>query len=361
MRDWKTGLSVFIALIMVWMVIDYYHYSPPGLKAAEIEELAKVQLEEELPNILSCSRHVKKEQVKACTVEVLDIREVDKKTYLVFKVDYQLKEPQKDFLINKRYILGLRLVEKKLGGIALSRGAEFEVKSTGFYPADCGRHDDGIFYGLCKDPRVSKITLRSNDFTCEQAITNRVILAKIPAGRDEVYPEFWDNQGQQIRPTNAMRVAVVGGDSQILQQYNNQPVTAWIQDLDEIDYLTTSTVDAVWIFPDYRQSALQGACRVKLKELIDEGIPVIFVGEKAPENLAGIFQMGGSCDRVTNPEDIVAVYVGTNQEGTGQIGVISVDEGMEFPILQKSMALRYQLDIFDKELKHHEKGTLIKP
>lgn len=361
MSNWKTGLSIVITLIVVLMVIDYYHYFPPGLEAAEIEKLAKAQLEDEIPDILSCSRHIKKEQVKACTLEVLDIQELDKKTYLVFKVDYQLKEAQKDFLRNKRYILGFRLVEKKLGGIALSQGAQFEAKYTGFYPADCGRHDDGIFYGFCKDPRASKITLRGNNFTCEQAITNRAIFAKVPAGRDEVYPEFWDNQGQPIQSTNAMRVAVIGGgNNQILQQYNNQPFTAWIQDLDDIDYLSTSTVDAVWIFSDYKQSALQGACRAKLKELIDEGIPVILVGEKDPQNLAGIFRMKGSCNQVITLEDIIAVYAGTNLEGTGQIGVISVDAGMEFPILQKSMALRYRLDIFDKGEASQEEGTLIK-
>lgn len=360
MSNWKIGLSIAIALIVVLMVIDHFHYSPPGLEAAEIEKLAKAQLEDEIPDILSCSRHIKKEQAKACTIEILDVRELDNKTYLVFKVDYWLKDAQKDFLSNKRYILGMRLVEKKLGGIALSRGAQFEVKYTGFYPADCGRHDDGIFYGFCKDPRVSKISLRSNNFACEQVITNQVILAKIPDGRDEVYPEFWDNRGQQIQPTNAMRVAVIGGNNQILQQYNNQPFTGWIQDLDEIDYLSTSTVDAIWIFPDYRQRALQGVCRAKLKKLIDEGIPVIFVGDKDPQNLARIFQMAGSCDRVTNSEDIIAVYAGTNQEGKGQIGVISVNEGMQFPILQKSMALRYRLDIFNKGETSQEEGTLIK-
>lgn len=360
MSNWKTGLSIVIALIVVLMVIGHYHYSPPGLEAAEIEKLAKAQLEEEMPDILSCSRHIKKEQVKACTLEILDIRELDKKTYLVFKVDYQLKEAQKDFLSNKRYILGFRLVGKKLGGIALSRGAEFEVKYTGFYPADCGRYDNGIFYGFCKDLRVSKITLRGNDFTCEQPITNRVIFAKVPAGRDEVYPEFWDNRGQQIQPTNAMRVAIIGGNNQILQQYNNQPFTGWIQDFDEIDYLSTSMVDAVWIFPDYRQRALQGACRAKLKKLIDEGIPVIFVGDKDPQNLARIFHMEGFCDRVTNSEDIIAVYAATNQEGKGQIGVISVKEGTQFPILQKSLALRYRLDIFNKGETNQEEGNLIK-
>jgi len=341
------------------MVIDHYHYSPPGLETAEIEKLAKTQLKDEMADILSCSRHIKKEQVKACTIAVLDVRELDNKTYLVFKVDYQLKEAQKELLSDKRYILGMRLVEKKLGGIALSRGAQFEVKYTGFYPADCGRHDDGIFYGFCKDPRVSKITLRGNDFTCEQEITNRVIFAKVPAGRDEIYPEFWDTRGQQIPPTNAMRVAIIGGNSQILQQYNNQPFTGWIQNLDEIDYLSTSTVDAVWIFPDYRQRALQGACRAKLKKLIDEGIPIIFVGDKDPQNLARIFHMEGFCDRVTNSEDIIAVYAGTNQD-KGQIGVISVNEGMQFPILHKSLALRYQLDILNKGEASQEEGTLIK-
>ncbi|MBP8818925.1 MAG: hypothetical protein KBG91_00645 [Syntrophomonadaceae bacterium] len=360
MSNWKICLSIVIALIAVLMVIDYYHYSPPNLEAAEIEKLAKVQLEKQLSDILSCSRHIKKEQVKACSLKVLDIRELDNKTYLVFKVDYQLKEARKELLSDKRYILGMRLVEKKLGGIALSRGAEFEVKYTGFYPADCGRHDDGIFYGLCKDPRVSKITLRGNDFVCEQVVTNQVIFAKIPAGRDEVYPEFWDNRGQQIPPTNAMRMAFIGGNSQIIQQYNNQPFTGWIQGLDEIDYLSVGTVDAVWIFPDYRQSVLQGACQAKLKELINEGIPVIFVGEKEPQKLTRIFQMEGSCDRVTNSEDIIAVYIGVNKEGTGQIGVISVDEGMQFPILQKSMALRYRLDIFNKGEAKQEEGTLIK-
>lgn len=356
------SVSIFIAAMVLLALINYFHYSPPALEAAEIERLAKVQLEIEFPDILSCSRHIKEEQVKACTFEVLDIREADKRTYLVFKADYQLKEPQKDYLSNKRYILGFRLVEKKLGGIALKGGAEFEVKYTGFYPADCGRHDKGIFYGFCKDPRVSKVILRSNDFTCEQEIKNRVIFAAIPAGRDEVYPEFRDNRGQPIQSTNAMRVALIGGNSQILQQYDNQPFTAWIQDLDEIDYLTPGTADAVWVFPDERPSALPEACLARLKELINAGIPIILMGEKNPRNAAGIFQAESSCDGVNDPEAVAAVFIASNEEGIPRIGVISREEDMEFPILQKTLALRYRLGVFEAETEVSQgKGTGITP
>ncbi len=349
MRNWKTGLSIIIAGIALWMMIDYLHYSPPNLETEEIKRLSKVQLEKELSDILNCSRHINKEQVKVCDLEVLDVRELDKKTYLVFKVDYQLNGVEQDPLNNKRYILGLRLVEKKLGGIALRQGAEFEVKYTGFYPADCGRHEDGVFYGFCKDPRVSKIVLRSNDFNSEQEVKNRIIIAKIPPGRDEVYPEFWDKQGRQIQPTNAMRVAFIAPDSQILQKYKNQPFTGWNQDLDEIDYLTSGTVDVVWIFPAFKPGVLQGTGLAALKKLINEEIPVIFWGEKDPQNIAAIFNMQDSYDKVNDPEDIAAVYVGAKQEGMARIGAISGEEGREFPILQKSIALRYQLDIFDNE------------
>ena len=50
----------------------------------------------------------------ARAVEVLEVRELEGKTYLVFKMDFDIEGPQDQFGMGG-YFLGLRLVEQKWG------------------------------------------------------------------------------------------------------------------------------------------------------------------------------------------------------------------------------------------------------
>lgn len=344
------GAAMIVVVLGLW-IFNYFYYFPPKLPQARIIELAEEQLEKELPSYMRkySDPYMKTELHK---LKILDVQKLGQKTYLVFKADVDRsgeKAGYEGFFQAGTYMLGIRLVEGKPGGIVLKDGMEFTTEMiSGPNPVECGLMPDGIFYGFCKDPRVDRVEVEMGDGNRIKAeIHNRVILAQIPkdqTGRITLW--FYDKEGMEIEQSWGMKIAFVSQDEKFYRQYSNYPLDWWNMTADEIDVLSPGMVNAIWVFPDQQQKSLEKERAAKLTELVKAGIPVIFVGMK---DLQQLEVLGIEQKNILNAEvpvsEIEAIYLATNEQKGLQAGVITLEEEQGSPVLMKTVNLRYQLDL----------------
>ncbi len=345
------GIGAAILVVVLGLgIFNYFYYFPPKLSEDKIIELAEKQLEKDLPSYM---RKYSDPYMKTTLhkIKILDVRELGRKTYLVFKADVQMSEANPGYQGSFQagtYMLGIRLVEGKPGGIVLKDGMEFTTEIiSGANPAECGLMPDGLFYGFCKDPRVERVVLEMNEGSkIEATMQNRVILAQIPKDQIELIPRFYDKAGMEIEQTWGMKIAFVSQNEKYYRQYNNYPLEWWNMSAEEIDILSSGMVNAVWVFPDQQQKSLEKERAKKLLELVKSGIPVVFVGMKDLQQLE-VFNI--EPNNILNAEvpasEMEAVYLAQNEQKTLQAGVITLDEEQDSPILMKTLNLRYQLDL----------------
>jgi len=346
------GIGAAILVVVLGLgIFNYFYYFPPKLPEAKIIELAEKQLEKDLPSYM---RKYSDPYMKTTLhkIKILDVRELGQKTYLVFKADVQMSEANQGFggppFQAGTYMLGIRLVEGKPGGIVLKDGMEFTTEMiSGANPAECGLMPDGVFYGFCKDPRVERVVLEMNEGSkIEAKMQNRVIMAQIPKGQIELTPRFYDKAGMEIEQNWGMKIAFVSQNEKYYRQYNNYPLEWWNMSAEEIDILSPGMVNAVWVFPDQEKKSLEKERANKLIELVKSGIPVVFVGMKDLQQLE-VFSI--EPNNILNAEipasEMEAVYLTQNEQQTLQAGVITLDEEQDSPVLMKTLNLRYQLDL----------------
>lgn len=343
------GAAIVLVVLGLW-IFNYFYYFPPKLSEAQITEQAEKQLEKELPSYMRkySDPYMK---TKLHKLKIFDVRELGQKTYLIFKADVEMPGAKPGYegpFQVGTYMLGIRLVEGKPGGIVLKDGMEFTTEMiSGANPAECGLMPDGVFYGFCKDPRVDRVVLELNEGSkIEAKMQNRVILAQIPKGQIELTPRFYDKAGMEIEQTWGMKIAFVSQNEKYYRQYNNYPLEWWNMSAEEIDILSPGMVNAVWVFPDQQKKSLENERAAKLTELVKAGIPVIFVGMK---DLKQLEVLGIEQKNILNAEvpasEIEAVYLASNEQKGLQAGIITLDDEQDSPVLMKTLNLRYQLDI----------------
>lgn len=317
---------------------------------AQIKQQAEKKLGQELPD---CLRRYSDPYIKISIhkVEVLDISKLNGKTYLVFKADLKTAGSGPGYqgpYAGGGYMLGLRLVEGRLGGISLKDGMEFTTELvSGSNPAECGQMSNGIFFAFCKDPRIDKVVLEMNDGNSIKAEPhNRVIITQIPKNQSGINPRFYDKAGIEIEPSWGMKIAFVSQNEKYYRQYSNYPLEWWNMGAEEIEVLTPGMVNGIWIFPDQQKNVLQKERAQKLLELADAGVPVIFVGMK---DLKAIKILGLDEKALINPEvpakEVEAVYLGKNEKGSMEAGVITLDDEQDSPVLMKTVNLCYHMDL----------------
>lgn len=345
------GIGAAVLVVILGLgIFNYFYYFPPKLPEAKIIELAEKQLGKDLPSYL---RKYSDPYMKMTLhkIKILDIRQLGKKTYLVFKADIQMSGEKSGYenpFQAGSYMLGIRLVEGKPGGIVLKDGMEFTTEMMGgANPAECGLMPDGLFYGFCKDPRVERVVLEMNEGKkIEAKMQNRVIMAQIPKDQIDLTPRFYDKAGMEIEQTWGMKIAFVSQNEKYYRQYNNYPLEWWNMSAEEIDILTSGMVNAVWVFPDQQKQSLEKERAKKLLELVKSGIPVVFVGMKDLQQLE-VFRI--EPNNILNAEvpasEMEAVYLAENEQKSLQAGVITLDEEQDSPVLMKTLNLRYQLDL----------------
>ena len=363
------ALGGIVLLLIAWLAFDHYYYFSPGTDHSRIKQEAEKILQKEGPKLLkNNSLGMRPDMEKEMKwVQVLDIRELGSKSYLLFKLEYGLKGANMDRMIyeyggGNGYILGLRQVEKKLGRLSLEKGMEFETNYLSASPVDCGLDADGIFYGYCKNPQVAKGSLETGDgkiVECEAK--DRIFLAAVPGKNQDISPFFFNAQGEEMEPSYGFKVAFVSNDEKYYQQYTNSPMEWWNMSAKDIGAgsLPAGSMDAVWVFADQQQEALQGQTLKQLKELAEGGVPVIFIEMKDSNKLLRAFQVKEAPGKVAASE-VEALYLGKDKSQELQVGFIVLDEDELSPILQKSINLRYQLDE-DKQKGAGKKAAASKP
>lgn len=343
------GTVIVLVVLGLW-IFNYFHYFPPKLPEARIIELAEEQLEKELPSYMRRYSNPYMEMTLH-KLKILDVRELGPKTYLVFKADVERSGEKAGYegpFQAGAYMLGIRLVEAKPGGIVLKDGMEFTTDMiSGANPVECGLMSDGVFYGFCKDPRVDRVEVEMGDGNRIKAeIHDRVILAQIPKDQTGITLWFYDKEGMEIEQSWGMKIAFVSQNEKYYRQYNNYPLEWWNMSADEIDILSPGMVNAVWVFPDQQQKSLEKERANKLLELVKSGVPVVFVGMKDLQQLE-VFRI--EPNNILNAEvpasEMEAVYLTENEQKTLQAGVITLDEEQDSPVLMKTLNLRYQLDL----------------
>ncbi len=340
------GAVFLILLVGGWIAFDKYYYSPPTMSYEKIAEEVLKELEKEVPGLLK-GKPYEPYQKEFLALEILDVAEIDKKTYLVFKLDFDMLIPEQELpynINNRGYILGLRLVEKKWGGLRLKEGMNFNASYMGVNPVDCGWHPEGVFYGFCKDPRVSRTVLTLQDGqTVEIPVKQRVILAGIPKESSKVEPRFFDVEGREIDLSYGIRVAFVTEDEKIFEQYERSPLEWWPVSVKDIQYLSGNSIDALWIFPDQQEKVLQEERHTALEKLLNDGVPLIFVGLQDIEKLAGNFDLQKT-EEMAKANNVEAVYLSKAQEGL-KTGFISLDDSQNSPLVVRTLALKYDLEV----------------
>ena len=345
------GIGAAVLVVILGLgIFNYFYYFPPKLPEARIIELAEKQLEKDLPSYV---RKYNDPYMKTTLhrIKILDVRKLGQKTYLVFKADVQMSETNPGYqgpFQAGTYMLGIRLVEGKPGGIVLKDGMEFTTEMiSGANPAECGLIPDGLFYGFCKDPRVDRVVLEMNEGKkIEAKMQNRVILAQIPKDQIELTPRFYDKAGTEIEQTWGMKIAFVSQNEKYYRQYNNYPLEWWNMSAEEIDILSPGMVNAVWVFPDQQKKSLEKDRAKKLLELVKSGIPVVFVGMKDLQQLEVFsIELHNLLNAEVPASEMEAVYLAQNEQKTLQAGVITLDDEQDSPVLMKTLNLRYQLDL----------------
>lgn len=245
-------------------------------------------------------------------------------------------------------MLGIRLVEASLGDISLKDGMEFTTDLiSGSNPAECGQLPSGLFFAFCKDPRIDKVVLELNDGSSIKAIAhNRVVISQIPRDQSGVAPRFYDKEGMEIEPSWGMKIAFVSQNEKYYRQYTNYPLEWWNMSAEEIEVLTPNMVNGIWVFPDQQKNVLQQERAEKLLKLAEAGVPVIFVGLKDFKELE---ILGLDRNAIINPEvpanEVEALYLGKDNKGDIEAGVITLDEEQDSPVLMKTVNLRYRMDL----------------
>ncbi|MGI5912113.1 MAG: hypothetical protein ACOX6E_05995 [Syntrophomonadaceae bacterium] len=345
---WGTGLLVIVLLGLLFF--NYYYYFPPHLPQSELIIEAQKQLDQELPACLPNYRDPYM-QVSLQKSEVLDVRELEGKTYLVFKADIEstsAEEVYKGPYQAGAYILGIRQVEGGIGRISLKKGMEFTTDLMGgANPAECGQMPDGVFFAYCKDPQVEYVILELDDGQSIKATANnRVILTRLAKGKSVVTPRFYNKEGVEIDYSSGMKIAFVSQNEEYYRQYSNYPLNWWNMSATEVNLLTPDLVDAIWIFPDQQADVLQEEQVSKLSQLIKEGIPVIFVGMKDLKDIEVFKLEPGSIVNAEVPaSEVEAVYLAKNLKGIIKGGIINLDDEEYSPVLMKTLSLRYHWDV----------------
>lgn len=344
---WITAL--ILLLLSGGLVFNHLYYFKPNLPDAQIKKEAEKELAQELPD---CLRRYTDPYIKTSIhkVEVLDISKVNGKTYLVFKADLKTAATPQGYSGSPggSFMLGIRQVEGSLGGISLKKGMEFTTDLIGgSNPAECGQIPDGVFFAFCKDPRIDKVRLELNDGKIIEARAhNRVAVARIPDTRTRISPRFYDKEGIEIEPSYGMKVAFISQNEKYYRQYMNYPLEWWNMNAEEIEVLTPTMVNGLWVFPDQQKNVMQKERAKKILELAEAGVPVVFVGMK---DFKEIELMGLDKKAIIDPEvpasEVEAIYLGKNEKGTMEAGVITLSEEQDSPVLMKMLNLRYHMDM----------------
>ena len=111
-----------------YIIFEKVYYWPPDMDPEAIKEIAYSDLKEQAPQLLQ-DRYKQPYQKEFSQLEILDVKKLGEKTYLVFKLDYEMVGGHYDYIekydIGSRgYLLGLRLVEKHGRGLPLT-GMEY--------------------------------------------------------------------------------------------------------------------------------------------------------------------------------------------------------------------------------------------
>ncbi|MGS0765271.1 hypothetical protein [Syntrophomonas curvata] len=345
---WIGGLVIL--MLSGLLVFNHFYYFRPNLSEVQIKEQAEKKLGRELPD---CLRRYTDPYVKTSIhkVEVLDISQLGGKTYLVFKADLKVVGSGQGYsgpFQGGGYMVGIRLVEGNLGGISLKDGMEFTTDLVGgANPAECGQMPNGIFFAFCKDPRIDKVVLELSDGNNIKAeVRSRVVMAQIPRDQSGITPRFYDKEGVEIEPSWGMKIAFVSQNEKYYRQYTNYPLEWWNMNAEDIEVITPAMVNGIWIFPDQQKNTLQKERAKKLLELADAGVPVIFVGMKDFKELE---VLGLDRNAIIDPEvpakEVEALYLGRNDKGTVEAGVITLDDEQDSPVLMKTVNLRYHMDL----------------
>jgi hypothetical protein len=343
-----------------YVVFEKVYYWPPDMDSETIKEIAYSDLKEQAPQLLQ-DRYQQPYKKEFSQLEILDVRELEGKTYLVFKLDYEMVGGHYDYIekydIGSRgYLLGLRLVEKTWKGITLKPGMEFQTSYVGVGPVDCGYHpDQGIFYGYCKDPRTAKAVLgRAEGDPLTIVPDNRVFMAAVPRKITDLDLHFFNDQGIEMEMSYNLRVAFVTEDSRVLEQYTNTPLEWWTVNSDDLPGLSPDAIDAVWIFPDQYRKTLNNYIPV-LKQLALEGIPVLFIGATDTSSIVNSF----SIEKPAAPKSsdpVEALYIASEDKNTLAAGLVLLNDTLISPLVETSMALKYQQPILLEPRKDLLKG-----
>jgi len=347
---WGAGLLVIVLVGL--LIFNHYYYFPPNLPRSELIIEAQKQLDKELPSCLP-NYHDPYMQASLQKSEVLDVRELEGKTYLVFKADIKSASPEQVYKGPYQagaYMLGIRQVEGGIKGISLKKGMEFTTDlMNGADPAECGLMPDGVFFAYCTDPQVEHVILELDDGQIlKAAANNRVILTRLGQGRSIVTPRFYSKEGVELNCSFGMRIAFISQNEEYYRQYSNYPLNWWNMIAAEINLLAPELVDAIWIFPDQQANVMQEEQVSKLTELIEEGIPVIFVGIKDLKDIGAFkFEPGSMIDAPAS--EVEAVYLAKNMKGIIEGGLITLDDEEYSPVLMKTLSLRYHWELTDPQ------------
>ena len=178
-------------------------------------------------------------------------------------------------------------------------------------------------------------------------------------GNHKLTPHFYDEAGNELElEAGGLQVAYISQDETVLAPYTNVPMQWWSLGVEDADYLNADRVDAVWVFADQQKQALQGPPLIKLTELVEQGVPVLFVGMKDEQVVAQAFQIEGE-NQSGEAGDIEAVYVSKDGEGKLSTGVVTLEDGQGSPLVEKSVELRYQMELAAAASQKQETKTAV--
>lgn len=347
MKSKGKWLVLLIVLFIIGLIINSIHKSPLEIESEQMKQLAVKEIEKELPDLLEYDMRSPYER-QYCRVDILGSKDINGKKYIVFKADYSMVAKEVGLPDNPGgYLLGLRKVEKKLGGIRLKDGMEFDAYYNGVGPADCGQYPGGVFYGFCKDPRVSKLILEAeNGLKLETAVSDRMILTAVPDGQTAFYPSFFDQDNNEIEQSWGVTVACLSNDQNYFQQFEHMGGQWYPIDAENLSSIGPQEADAIWIYPDLHNDLLSEEKRQNVIDAVDKGIPVFFISMPDLLTIADAFSIETEKEEIAGDLEAVFLY----KEGeTIKLGLIELDDSVSSPILEKTLEIKYQLDIFDKK------------
>lgn len=344
------GAGIILVLAITGWIYSHYHYSPPDMSDEEIVRLAEIELEEEAPSLLQGLQGRRDFEKKLISVDILDINQLGGRTYVIFKLNYDLsrREGYDGYDFNTgNFMLGYRMAEKKWGGISLRDGMEFETSYMGIAPVECGHHPgEGIFYGFCKDPRVSKVVLEIEDQpSIEIQAENRIIFGQVPREVIDLQPHFYTAEGSELEPVYGLRVAMVSDDEKTFEKFTHTPLNWWPLTAEDLSSIDAETADAVWIFPDQQEKVFEKQLVDDVKSLVNQGIPVLFTGIQDIEKVTDIFSIKQVDNESTVPDNIEAIYLTSDADGQIKAGVVAFSDSEMSPLAEASLSLRYKIEI----------------